>query len=148
MKQAKAIVFLIIAMTPTMALANPIDPTPMAARALLSESLILGLILGVMGFDIIRVIYTWIGVTFLTWLLLMIILIATNYLPENMANDLIFNSILIIGELLIVVVEAWVLRHLTRNKFFHQRTPKPLTWPKALGISLFINLVSFFAGML
>jgi hypothetical protein len=130
---------------PRLSLANP-DVMPKAPFIVLPLLLILeGFIIAYLAKSskvyLIRFVMIWFFVTLLTWLLFL----ASVALLQKMASDIL---LIVIGELVVVLIEAWAIFLLLRWKFLARNTKKSPSYVNCLVYSLIANLVSFGGGYL
>jgi hypothetical protein len=148
MRKVTIIILMLVAL-PSLALANP---SPIAGRygsfiGLFVEAVLIAVILGSKGFNLIRFFYSWGVVTVATFM----ILIGCFWLFDHLASPMALFSygflLLIVAETGIVWIEAIALQRMTRIKFFQRREVAPLRFGQALGYSLLVNVVSFLFGL-
>lgn len=104
--------------------------------------------MGTKGFDPVRIFYSWGLVTFVTFMML----VGATLLFESGSLKAVFyshyGSFLVLGETIVVGVEALVLFWMTRIKFFWLREVQPLRFGRALRYSVIANIASFVSGFL
>jgi hypothetical protein len=134
---------------PGTALANPSVSIPFGFSALFVETAILILLLIPFRFDWLRIFYTWLGVTLGTWLLFIVVpLRLFTILSDRLYMPFLLPIwMLIPAEVIIIVVEAYILRFFSGRTFFRVGPPVPLSIGRALSLSLTVNAVSFAAGL-
>jgi hypothetical protein len=128
--------------------ANPMDPTPFFALAILVESSIVALLVASIGLDFIRMLYTWSGITIVTWILMIASLVAINRLISVRwaYYDVASVAVPLLAEGIVVLGEAWLLVLLSRRSFFRKPETKRLSWGKAVIISVVANMGSLLTG--
>jgi hypothetical protein len=151
-KLQRALLLLVVwALTATPCWANPMDVTPLLAFAILSESVIVAAFLVAIGLDFVRVFYTWTGITLVTWVLMLVAVVASRHLigKEVLPDDATTSDgVPIIAEVVVVAVEAWLLVLVSRRSFFRRPGATRLAWGKAVLISFVANSVSVLLGYL
>jgi hypothetical protein len=132
--------------------------SPAQWSALGFEALLLAIILSLLGFHSVRVFCVWVPLTFVTFCLFTIMLTLlfevvgifgrTQFLEELPDYMLVTGFILaiVIGEVIIVFLEAWAMRAIFNRRFFRRRDNANLSLKRATGLSVLINVSSFLMG--
>jgi len=136
------------------AIANPIsvglfsNPT-IELYALFSESVVMALMLRYEGFLSIRIFFTWMLVTSLTYIFFMGVVLLTllYFLHEIITSQIVFFLIFLCLEFLIVMTEAKVMQKMSQYKLLNPKQIQ-LKMKKALLISFIGNTVSIFMGFI
>ena len=155
MKFKKIYFLIVIFLSPTVAIA---DPLPISFNygttlpewgSLMIESILISIILWRCGFDIVRTFYTWFLITLTTYFALFISLYTIFSLFEFLPSNLIFIIAAITPlflEILVVWFEAKIMVYISKKKFLRKNSAEPLKLRKAIYISAIVNIVSLFSG--
>ena len=133
--------------------------SPFEWAALFGEAVVVALILKRYGFDLVRIFYTWVPVTFGTYLLFSALFFGGMYLGDYIISNTFVSlpgSILTaltiawlsVLELLVIVCEAWIITVLGKKPFFRKTFPRSCSRRSALLISLVANVCSVLIGIL
>ena len=127
--------------------------SPPEFTALLGETLVIGILLARRKFDFVRVLYTWIFVTLVTYWLLMLgggLTVAglDSVLPESSVRGIITPLVVfLVFEVLVVLIEAHVIVRFAAHKFF-RNSDEPFAKQSALAVAIAGNVVSLGVGLL
>ena len=146
MKNILTFVFAMIILIPSISFANPIpDSQVLDIRKLLLifmiEPTIIFIALGYCKFKIIRFGVCWIGITLLTFALLIIII---STITSSTQNNIVAS---IIAEIVITVIEAVILQKLLTLKML-MKEPVNASFKKVILVSLAANASSLGVGYL
>jgi hypothetical protein len=154
MKHFLAIVFLLV--SAAAAFANPIDPDIFFSGgfgglhgsgfiALIAEALVVAGLLAWREFRFSRVFYGWLPVTFVTYCFMTGGIGLFLGLYEGFA--LRFWLTVLMFEIIVILVEAWVILRMSESMFFRDDR-NPLPYRAALLVSIAGNIISFGLGFL
>ena len=138
------------------AFANPVDPDVFYPRgfgglsglgfiALIAEALVIAGLLAWREFRFSRVFYGWLPVTFVTYCYMTGGIMLFLELYEGFA--LRFWLTVLLFEIIVVLVEAWVILRMSESKFFRE-APAAFPYRAALLVSIAGNAVSYGIGLL
>jgi len=129
-------------------LANPVDRRALGGFAfppLVVEALVIAGILAWRKFRFSRVFLAWLPVTLVTWWYMEGGLRLLLEMYEGFALN--YDLTILLSEIAVVLVEAWVIARMAESPFF-RKAPAPFPYLWALGISAAGNTASFAIGLL
>lgn len=113
--------------------------------ALVAEALIVAIVLYRFKFSFMRIFYTWIPVTFLTYIVLMYGGSMIASLIKEMPPALLFPYLIFI-ETIIILIESVVIFWLSKKMFYRNAQDK-FKWSHSLSVSLAANVASVLLGI-
>jgi hypothetical protein len=145
-----------ILVSATAAFANPVDPNAMDPRlfrglnglefiALIAEALVIAGLLAWREFRFSRVFFAWLPVTLVTYWYMTGGMMLVLELYEGFA--LRFWLTVLLFEIIVVLVEAWIILRMSESKFFRE-APTAFPYRAALLVSIAGNAVSYGIGLL
>jgi hypothetical protein len=132
------------AATPCLANGASVDTASVLAVTVLLESLIVAILVFSTGLDFVGTFCTWAGITACTWFVMMLSLDAVS---ESLTRQTVGIAVTI-AEVVVVVVEGWLLRLISSLSFLRRPGAKALSWGEASVISVIANGASLFIGFL
>lgn len=156
MKKRLFLAGMFILASATAAFANPVDPdafyplgfgglSGLGFLALIAEALVVAGLLAGKKFRFSRVFYGWLPVTLVTYCFMTGGIKLFLELYEGFA--LRFWLTVLLFEIIVVLVEAWVILRMSESKFFRD-APTAFPYRAALLVSIAGNAVSFGIGLL
>jgi hypothetical protein len=133
------------------AFANPIDPNApgglngLEFTALIAEALVVAGLLAWREFRFSRIFFSWLPVTLMTYFFMSGGRMLVLELYEGSA--LTFWLTVLLFEIIVVLVEAWVMMRMSESKFFRD-DPTAFPYRAALSASIAGNIISFGLGFL
>lgn len=145
-----------ILVSATAAFANPVDPDAMFPRllrglnglefiALVAEALVIAGFLAWREFRFSRIFFAWLPVTLVTYWYMTGGMMLVLELYEGFA--LRFWLTVLLFEIIVVLVEAWIILRMSESKFFRE-APAAFPYRAALLVSIAGNAVSYGIGLL
>ena len=139
----------LLGLAPSAAMANP---SPLAGEygpfiGLFVEAILVAAVLWKKGYDPIRIFYSWGVITTTTFILLVGLVSASVKAIHDNTIEFTFG-ILMIGEVLVVLIEAYVLCRITELSFYNSKRIAPLTAKQGLILAGIVNIISCLLGIL
>ncbi|MHC4464432.1 MAG: hypothetical protein ACYS30_23830 [Planctomycetota bacterium] len=122
--------------------------------ALIAEALVVALLLNKQKFDFVRVLFVWIVVTLVTYWLFVAMLIPTFLLGEKLQPSVsqfvwitLMVLLVLIAEVIIILLEARIIRTLSRRSFFRKVGPYGFSKRQSIVVSVVGNMSSVVVGL-
>jgi hypothetical protein len=143
---------------PVYADAVPLVGSPALWSAAIFEAFLIAVILSFLGFYMVRVFFVWLPLNFVTLYLLAIILLVWWDVGDALGKIKFFEELpdymettgyilaIVIGEIIIVFLEALAMCAIFNRRFFRQKADANLFMKRAIGLSALINFISFVMG--